>query len=266
MFLISLQELGYRYTMLCLALFISTGLPAVPIYSPGKAEPNSASPSESPRETTATENTNKCPGRKCLELFTPVLTVYYVNTIFWNVGFGVVIVFLYDHVTTLALGTTASSGLAMTLLGGGQLLASIVMSLLHAKFTINKYLVHIVAASLLSLCAFIMGFIHNIPVLIILSAAFGMSAGLIISNIGSFVYHLLGDTNHSLVYTFTGFSSGIGALAGPPLAAALDNYLGWSYFFTSACGSFLSLIVMVGLLLTRRDTWQPADRKVSAHH
>ena len=152
---------------------------------------------------------------------------------------------------------TASAGLAMTLVGTGQLLSTVTLSLIHAKVYINKYLVQMVAAFMLGSMSILLGVISTRTGLLIISCMYGMSGGLLISNVASLTHHLQGEKHHSITYGFSRMSSGIGALTGPPLAAALRREAAVSVFFSGAVMGFVSFVALLLMVLCKPIVWKP---------
>lgn len=250
--------------MLCLAVIVSICAISITVYEP-VAEPTTNSD-----EVVASSN--------CCENFLSLMKsicgypmiIYYLNTVLWNSCFGTIMVFHYDHVSGVLNTTnnageiipdTKSAGLAMTMVGTGQLVITIIISLLHARFSINKLLIQLIASFTLAAESMLLGFAFDRIHIMIISFLYGISGGLLVSNVASLTYHFQGDKNHNVAYGFARMASGVGSLTGPPIAAAIRRSLGFSIYFTGAVTSLLCFCWLLVNLLCRRSIWLPASKQ-----
>jgi hypothetical protein len=90
----------------------------------------------------------------------PEVMIYFIHRCFWNGGYVLLRVFLYDYVVR-QYGSHSTAGLALTLLGAGQLFMSLMMAGINCMFATNKYLIQLVSLALMTAAACAMGLVAN---------------------------------------------------------------------------------------------------------
>lgn len=191
------------------------------------------------------------------QIINPVLIVYFLSTVLWNIGFGLLLVLLYNYIATV-FARAFWAGTAMTLYGTGVLIASVLMAGINLKFNTNKYAIQLTSLLLMGLVTGAMGFMNNVYAIVALTIVYGGMFGIVLSNIPNIVKHLNGPRSHDLMYAISQTCGGIGSLAGPPLVTRLEKTLPPNTFlfirrFTSQFPSLLILVVV------KRNAWQPFD-------
>ena len=252
---ISLQTFEYRDVALLLGGILSLNILGALVY---KTKPSSINNVDKKDETASIEDDN-CHSLKqsIKKVANPVLITYFLNTLLWNGGYVLMRVYLHSYITA-TYSSKLWAGTALTLLGVGQLVFSIVMSLINAKFNTNKYLIHIIGVSFMGCSVCAMGLVDNIYIIVGLICLYGGMFGVLLSNIPSFVKHLNGTRSHNLVYALSQTCGGLGALMAPPILPVIQQTLpDNSLFFFSAGFCALSFLLMVGLLMIKSDLWSP---------
>ena len=190
-------------------------------------------------------------------IISPVLIAYLVNTLLWNGGNVVLRVLLYSYIED-SYGSSYLAGLSSTLYGVGQIVMTIIMSVLNTKLPTNKYMIHLICVAVMGCSACLMGFIDSVYVIVVLTCLYGGMYGVVLSNIANLVKHLNGRRSHNMFYAMSQTSGGIGALVSPPLLGWLQQTLPIkTLFFFSSGLSFTSFLVMLIMLLIKRELWHP---------
>ena len=108
--------------------------------------------------------------------------------------------------------------------------------------------------------------IDDVYAIVGLTCVYGGMYGILMSSISSFVKHLNGAQMHNLVYALSQTCGGIGALIAPPILPVLQQSLPQNaLFFFSASFGALSAIVMLSLLVIKRDkVWCPYTKQAES--
>ena len=227
---------------------------------------------ENPAEAQSVENGGSVDNGDALSLVeslkqhvcrVPVLT-YYGHRFFWNGGYVLLRVFLYNYIVT-QYASPFWAGIALTLFGAGQLFMSFVMAAINGKFSTNKYLVQLSSLVLMTLSACVMGLVENLYVTLALSCFYGGMFGVLFTNIRNIERHINGNRSHTLVYALSQMSGGIGALVTPPVIALIgvgDSLELKTLFYFSAGMTATSFSFLFILLLRNRHLWRPLDARI----
>ena len=105
--------------------------------------------------------------------------------------------------------------------------------------------------------------INNVYGIAALVGLYGIAFSEIITNNACMVTHLIGTQSHGLVYALSRTCEGLGGLVFPPISVAIHtNLLSHSMFSFAASLMFFAFILMLIVLLTKRNIWTPFSERV----
>ena len=192
----------------------------------------------------------------------PALIVYFICTVFMNGGHTILRIFIYNHIVAV-YESHFWAGTALTLLGVGFLSMSVVMSVINFKFRTNKYPIHLAGLLLMGCFAMAIAVINNVYGIAALVGLYGIAFSVMITNNACMVTHLIGTQSHGLVYALSRTCEGLGGLVFPPISVAIHtNLLSHSMFSFAASLMFFAFILMLIVLLTKRNIWTPFSERV----